>query len=39
MNQSTYEITIEQLIKAIEAGAEPIVIINGEYYDIKKEER
>jgi len=37
MNQDTYEITIEQIIEAIKAGQKPIVIINGEYYEVKED--
>lgn len=37
MNQSTYTITIEQIIEAMKAGYPATVIINGEYYDITAE--
>ena len=32
-----YTITIEDLIKAIAAGAPVTIIINGEYYEIEEE--
>lgn len=35
-NPENYTLTIEDLIKAIAAGAPVSVIINGEYYDIKE---
>ena len=37
--QFNYKLTLDQIRELIEAGKQPLILVNGEYYEIKSEEK